>query len=281
MVDGAAPLPALVPGRPSRVVMATPDLAGTVAFYGGLLGWTAPGGSEGLVFFDLGGQSAAGVFQLPPEAVAGGAASRWLVYVTVRGIGAALGKVVPAGGQVLAKSFDLPDGGRMAVVADPTGAEFGLWQPPEETAAPADRSGAARPRLSRSGRSKTSGSGAEGAGTLAWAELYTRSRAQAAGFYEQVFGWEISDVRAGETAYMVATLNGVAVAGVMPIGAGAGDMPSHWMPYFAVADTDAAATRADSLGGEVCAPPEDTPSGRLAVLRDPHGALFFVVAEKS
>ena len=33
------------------------------------------------------------------------------------------------------------------------------------------------------------------------------------------------------------------------------------------------------LGGEVVSPPDDTGAGRLAVLRDPLGALFLVVAE--
>ena len=247
----------LIPGRPSRVVMATPDRAGTIAFYGGLLGWMPPGGSEGLDFFQLGGQPVAGVFELPPAAVEHGAASRWLVYVTVRGIGSALQQVVPSGGQVLAQAFDLPDGGRMAIVADPSGAEVGLWQPPEKADPPP-----------------------EGPGSLAWAELYTRSKAQAAGFYEKVFGWEVQDVRSGDDAYMVATLHDEPVAGVMPIGANAGDMPSYWMPYFAVANADVAVSEAVSLGGEVCAPPEDLPAGRLAVLRDPYGALFFIVEEK-
>jgi predicted enzyme related to lactoylglutathione lyase len=58
-----------------------------------------------------------------------------------------------------------------------------------------------------------------------------------------------------------------------------GDSPSHWMPYFAVDDCDAAATLADALGGEVCEAPHDAAGRRLAVLRDPLGALFYVVSE--
>jgi len=66
---------------------------------------------------------------------------------------------------------------------------------------------------------------------------------------------------------------------MMQMSAAWGDTPSHWMPYFATADVDAAAALADTLGGEVAGAPHDSGAGRLAVLRDPLGALFFVVAE--
>jgi predicted enzyme related to lactoylglutathione lyase len=54
-------------------------------------------------------------------------------------------------------------------------------------------------------------------------------------------------------------------------------VPAHWLAYFAVADTDATAARAQELGGDVNVPPMDIPAGRFAVLGDPHGAVFGVV----
>jgi predicted enzyme related to lactoylglutathione lyase len=47
--------------------------------------------------------------------------------------------------------------------------------------------------------------------------------------------------------------------------------------YFAVADCDAAAARAEELGGQVRVPPTDVPPGRFAVADDPHGAEFTIV----
>ncbi|MGH3990819.1 MAG: VOC family protein, partial [Pseudonocardiaceae bacterium] len=55
------------------------------------------------------------------------------------------------------------------------------------------------------------------------------------------------------------------------------DVPSHWMAYFAVEDTDAVAARAQELGATILVPPTDIPPGRFAVLNDPHGAAFSII----
>jgi len=199
----------------------------------------------------------AGLFELPGEARETGAASRWLVYISADDVGKRLERVRPAGGSILAPAFDVPGAGRMAMVADASGAEFGLW----EDWGHAGAAVTGRP------------------GSLTWTELYTRSRAAAASFYTAVLDWEVESVQAGDETFISCSLGGTPVAGMMEMGAAWGDTPSHWMPYFAVTDADAAAALADGLGGEVVSPPGDTGAGRLAVLRDPLGALFFVVAE--
>ena len=56
------------------------------------------------------------------------------------------------------------------------------------------------------------------------------------------------------------------------------DLPPHWMVYFAVEDTDATASRCEELGGRVPQTPFDTPQGRAAVLTDPEGAVFSIIA---
>lgn len=116
-------------------------------------------------------------------------------------------------------------------------------------------------------------------GALSWAELRTRSMASAAGFYEAVFGWEVQSVQAGAELYITCLLDGEPVAGIVELGAADGDSPSYWMPYFAVKDCDASAASAEKLGGEVCAPPRDTAGHRLALLRDPLGAVFYVAEQ--
>jgi predicted enzyme related to lactoylglutathione lyase len=93
-----------------------------------------------------------------------------------------------------------------------------------------------------------------------------------------VFGWDVQSVRAGTEAYITCLLDGEPVAGMVELGAADARSPSYWMPYFAVDDCDAATALADGLGGEVCEAPQDTAGRRLAVLRDPSGALFYVVS---
>jgi predicted enzyme related to lactoylglutathione lyase len=89
----------------------------------------------------------------------------------------------------------------------------------------------------------------------------------------------VQSVQAGAETFITCLLDEEPVAGMVELGAADGQTPSYWMPYFAVGDCDAAATLADGLGGEVCEEPHDAAGRRLAVLRDPLGALFFVVSE--
>jgi len=68
------------------------------------------------------------------------------------------------------------------------------------------------------------------------------------------------------------------VAGAMAMGPEfPSEVPPHWKIYFAVDDCDAAVAKATELGGQVDSPPMDTPAGRMASLRDPHGAAFAVI----
>jgi predicted enzyme related to lactoylglutathione lyase len=241
------------PGTPCWVVLATPDIGRTGSFYAGLFGWSLPKPDAGFDTVECDGAGVAAVLQLPPEAAAG-AASRWLVYLATADIGASLAKVRPAGGEILAPAFDVGDLGRMAMAADATGAQFGLWEAGTHP-----------------------GAAATGPGSLSWTELRTRSRAAAAGFYHAVFGWDVESVQAGAESFITCLLDGEPVAGMVELGAADGRSPSHWMPYFAVDGADGAASTAEALGGEVCEAPHDTAGHRLAVLRDPLGALFYVV----
>jgi predicted enzyme related to lactoylglutathione lyase len=244
------------PGTPCWVVLVTPDAGRTGPFYAGLFGWSAPPADGGFATVDCDGTDVAGVLPLPPEAADAGAASRWLIYLATDDMNRSLNAIRPAGGEILAPAFDVGDLGRMAIVADGTGAQFGLWEAGEHP-----------------------GAGVMGKpGSLTWAELRTRSRASAAGFYQAVFGWDVQSVQAGAETFITCLLDEQPVAGMVELGAADGQSPSYWMPYFSVGDCDAAATLADGLGGEVCEVPHDVAGNRLAVLRDPLGALFYVVS---
>ena len=56
------------------------------------------------------------------------------------------------------------------------------------------------------------------------------------------------------------------------------EIPPHWIPYFVVDDTDAAIARAEELGGKGQSDAMDIPPGRFAVLADPQGPHFTVMA---
>ena len=83
---------------------------------------------------------------------------------------------------------------------------------------------------------------------------------------------------------LVAALTAIAagtalVAGVMTMGPGFPEhVPTHWLPYFVVADAAASAAECERLGGGIIMPPFDTPMGPMAVLRDTSDAVFAIGA---
>jgi hypothetical protein len=115
-------------------------------------------------------------------------------------------------------------------------------------------------------------------GTFSWVDLATTDVAAAKDFYAALFGWELEDTDAGGGAtYTMCRVGGDAVCGLYErSGDGDGGAPA-WTSYVTVADADAAATRAADLGGEtVMAAFDVLDAGRMALLRDPQGALLAV-----
>jgi hypothetical protein len=158
---------------------------------------------------------------------------------------------------VLAPPFDVMDVGRMAVVQDPAGAVFEVWQPKKHIGA----------RI------------LEEPGALCWSELTTRDPKAAEAFYTKLFGWTAKHGAASAGMdYTEFSNQGEASIGMleMPKEMPAG-MPSFWLPYFQVANLDASAAKIKELGGSVMVGPHDVPNtGRFVIARDPQGAAFAV-----
>jgi hypothetical protein len=241
------------PGTPSWVDLGSPDIAAAAAFYTGMFGWDAPEGppeTGGYRNCTYKGRPVAGI---GPQMAEG--PPYWTTYVAVADADAAAAKVTAAGGTTLLAPMDVMSFGRMAVFMDPVGAAFSIWQA-------GDHVGAGLVNEPN---------------TLCWNELACRDPEGAKSFYGAVFGWTPqTDEATGP--YVMWNLNGRVVGGMMPMDENfPAEVPPHWMPYFAVDDTDASAARAADLGGEVVMGPMDLPVGRMAVLKDPHGAVFSII----
>jgi predicted enzyme related to lactoylglutathione lyase len=116
-------------------------------------------------------------------------------------------------------------------------------------------------------------------GAISWSELTTPDAVAATAFYRELFGWSVESLDMGGTAYHVVKVGDTAIGGVMSAPPGAPAMPPSWGVYVTVEDCDAAVARCAALGGAVLMGPNDVPGvGRMAVLRDPQGALFSVIA---
>lgn len=245
-------------GVPSWVDMGSPDPAKSAEFYGALFGWTSEEGPPevgGYRVCLLDGSSVAG---LGPQQNPGPPV--WMTYVNVTDVDEIAKRVADGGGRELMAPMDVMDMGRMAVFADPTGAAFSVWQAKVYAGA---------------GRVNEPGA-------YSWSELVTTDLVAATAFYTDVFGWTPeTHAGAGPGGYTEWKLGGRPVAGMMakpPMMPA--EVPSHWMVYFGVADADVAVARVTELGGRLIMGPMDIEPGRFAVVSDPAGATFSVIATK-
>ena len=115
-------------------------------------------------------------------------------------------------------------------------------------------------------------------GAFCWNELGTKDLGSAKNFYTQLFGWELKESDAAGMVYNEIMVKGKPSGGLYQMGPEYGDAPSHWMPYVAVDDVEAAVKRVEELGGKVCVPPTDIPNtGRFSVITDPTGATLSII----
>jgi predicted enzyme related to lactoylglutathione lyase len=248
-------------GTPSWIELMTPDQGEALKFYGALFDWSYDDydmGEMGHYFIPtLDGDEIGGVsWQMPGME---GHPAYWGVYLAVDDVDAVTAKVEPAGGKVEAGPFDVNTNGRMSAIQDPTGARVGLWQA-------RDTIGTQR---------------ANEPGTPTWNECVTGDVKAAAAFYAEVLGMGSEDMDMGEAGtYTVLTnVEGRQIGGCMDLGMFPEGTRPHWNVYFNVEDVDASVTQAERLGATTLAPAMDVPGvGRMAMLADPQGATFWVMA---
>jgi uncharacterized protein len=265
-----------IPGVPCWVDCPQPNPTAALPFYSGLFGWEfengMPEGSGGEYHMArIRGGDVAAISSvpdgMPPMAM-------WTTYIAVASADDAAEQVRAAGGAVFQGPFDVMDAGRMAVVADPEGAVFCIWEAKENIGAKVVNEH----------------------GALNFNGLATRDPAAAEAFYGAVFGWKLLSIPAGKFwmlpvygDHLEETTPGLrqqmqemgapdgfvdVVAAVNPIAGRDADTPGHWTVTFGVDDVDATAKQAADLGGLVLVAPHDEPWTKTATLQDPQGAVF-------
>jgi predicted enzyme related to lactoylglutathione lyase len=254
-------------GVPAWVDTWQPDADGAMSFYTQVFGWdaenTMPAGVDGKHYMcRVDGQDVAAIASRPgaaPEVTA------WTTYVWVDDVDAAVGRFQEAGGSAVMEPFDALDGGRIAIVADPSGATLGIWQPGQHKGAELVNE----------------------PGAWAMSRLSTDDTEAAKRFYASALGWDFESFGARDTEMTLWKVPGYVggrpeqpvardvVATMGPAGEN-GDTPPHWGVDFWIADVDAAIARAAERGGEIMAGPYDIPEVgmRRAELADPQGAAF-------
>ncbi len=249
------------PGAFCWFELSTSDQAAAKKFYGQLFGWTAndyPMGPDSVyTMLQLRGRDVGACCTLMPDQARQGVPPHWATYVAVANADEAVAKARSLGASVLAGPFDVAEHGRMAVLSDPTGAIIHLWQAKQHR-----------------------GVGLWGeTGAFCWSELLTRDTAAATKFYTALFGWKTKVTDTTAFPYTHWQNDGADIGGMMAIQEQWGPMPPCWINYVQVENCDETAAKAASLGGKVCMPPMDIANtGRFAMLMDPQGAAFSVIA---
>ncbi len=247
------------PGTFSWVDLSTSDLEGGTAFYEGLLGWNHVDNpmEDGAVYrmVQLRGQHVGAASQQRAEERSHGIPPHWNNYVTVASADDTAGRVNELGGNLMMDPFDVFDAGRMAVFTDPTGAVLCIWEPREHIGAQI----------------------VNDPGCLTWNELSTTDVERAKSFYADLFGWSYDEVGSAEMPYTTIRNGDRMNGGIRPLGEQEQQMgvPPNWMPYFTSAALDQSAARVGELGGTVMVGPMSIlQASRIAIARDPQGAVF-------
>jgi hypothetical protein len=258
------------PGVPCWVETWQDDGEAASAYYSRIFGWEAgkplsrdDGGSFRIC--KLRGRDVAAIGSPVPEEAP--PVPSWTTFIQVASAEQTAAKAKEAGGSVIVEPMSSLEGGSIAIVADPAGAAFAVWE------------------QAKHGGAQTINE----PGAWAMSMLVTPDSQQAVRFYGEVFGWTTESFgMAGEEIVMF-TLPGYVggepeqpvprdvVATVAPAAAAEGQT-AHWSVDFWARDPDEIARITTEMGGRVLAEPFDIPGigMRQAALADPQGATFTV-----
>ena len=240
--------------------LATPDQPAAKVFYASLFGWSADdtliGPSAFYTTFRLRDRAVAAARALGPDERGSNVPPHWTLYVAVESADEAVSSTIQMGGKICAGPFDVLDAGRMAMIFDPSGAPFALWEPK---------------------RNKGIGVVREH-GAFCWADLSTTDIEIASKFYTGLFGWHLAP---GETGYLHIRNGEEFIGGIPGVEHREANIPPHWLLYFQTDDCAASAEKARELGANILSGPFNIENlGRFATVADPHGAVFALFQPK-
>lgn len=240
----------------------TSDVAAAKAFYAAVFGWrfedlpTPDGRSYAQAF--LGEDLVTVIAPQNPQQQSAGAPGQWNVYFASSDAQELAHGLAHAGGTLEFGPEEVGGTGVMVFFAPPGGGTTGAWQS-------GSHFGTVR-------------SGAPGA--LAWAELLTPEPQSAVGFFQQLFGQDVTEYPQDDGGkYSTLVVNGVEVAGIAAVPADAeGTLKPGWQVYFGVPSVAGAVAAAEAAGGTVLiAPDEAEEAGTIATIEDPQGGVFSVL----
>lgn len=244
-------------GTPTWIDLGIPNLDRAMEFYHALFGWEYDVGPEEFGRYTTCKLDGRPVAALMPHTDPAATAFWWNMYLATADCDRTVARVDKAGGTVIDAPTDILDQGRMAIVRDPVGAQFGLWQAGAHLGAEVVNQ----------------------PGALVRNDLVTPTPEPARAFYAAVFDFTLDsneDLPDLDFTFLRRP-DGHEIGGIFGLPTAPA---SSWATTFEVADTDATVARATAAGGR-CGEIGDMPYGRFAELTDPFGVEFSVIARPS
>jgi uncharacterized protein len=246
------------PGTFSWADLTTTDQEAAKTFYRGLFGWEAedmPVGDG--VYYSMqrvDGKDVAAISPQQQQQRDAGVPPLWNSYISVENADAVADRARELGATVHAPPFDVMEAGRMAVIQDPQGAHFLLWQANRHI-------GAAL---------------VNAPGALSWNELASPDLEGSKEFYSSLFGWTVEPLEGSPQPYLTIKNGEANNGGIRELDSPG--PPPHWLVYFAIDDIDQGLAKVEQLGGTKHAGPMDIGIAKIAVVADPQGAIFALYA---
>ena len=261
-------------GRPIWYELMTTDTAAAEKFYTDIVGWKAAPFEAAPMPYTIfkpasrtgDDPGVAGMMQRPDDMPM---PPFWAMYIGVPDFEDAVAHIKRLGGRELSPVIDIPEVGRLQMVADPQGAAFYIMKP---------SSSAERPE------------GKTELGEGSWHELMTTDLQGAIKFYQDVFNWQPSEAMdMGEMGpyQMFDRTYGPQgekrmLGGMMKKPKELADVPPNWGIYFLVPDINVAIDKIKAKGGQILSGPMEVPGGDWVVTAmDPQGAAFSLHARGS
>ena len=228
--------------------LVTPDSNAAHAFYGKAIGWKSQPWEEDASYVMF----AAKRGPIGATVAGNGSAPHWVPYVGTGDLDRTIELAKQKGGSVVKDVATLSSGSRYAVLQDPYGAKFGIYESAEDY-------GKITPPQP---------------GEHSWHELISTDHEGAFDFYSALFGWQnLVEHDMGEMGtYLIYGVGDVRFGGMMTMKDGPG---SSWLSYVQVKDVNQTAKKVKSAGGKVINGPMEVPGGDWIVQAvDPQGAMF-------
>lgn len=116
-------------------------------------------------------------------------------------------------------------------------------------------------------------------GKFVWFDLFTQDLKSASNFYEELFGWSFYPAEFGRKIVNTITREGVPIGNAIQIKRKKNKVrKSGWLSYMSVENVDASVKLVEQYHGTVYMRSKELPNrGRVAVVKDPQGAVFALI----